>query len=203
MHIEHVFPIAIGKEKLNRDFTEEELSFINNLPIEQNRGNFLSFDKNVLDRNELSNLKSYILENIYKYLEITNPLPSDKTTDVYITQSWVSVLKNQNDFHFTHVHKNSVFSGILYIKADNTVDNISFLDKTSQWRTIQYEPKKWTIYNSPDRVFPVSTGDLLLFPSDLPHAVTPKIGNNKRISLSFNIFVKGALGSIWMNELIL
>ena len=203
MDIEHVFPIPIGREKLDRNFTAEELSFIENLTIEKNRGNYLSVDKNVLDRNELLNLKSYILENIYKYLEITNPLPSDKTTDIYITQSWISVLKNQNDFHFTHVHKNSVISGVLYIKANSNFDAINFLDKTSQWRTIQYEPKKWTIYNSPDRVFPISTGDLILFPSDMPHAVTPKRDNNKRISLSFNVFVKGALGSIWMNELIL
>ena len=43
--------------------------------------------------------------------------------------------------------------------------------------------------------YPVETGKIVLFPSYLTHQVTSKKGNNTRISLSFNIFLKGSLGS--------
>ena len=43
-------------------------------------------------------------------------------------------------------------------------------------------------------MIPVGTGDLLLFPSDLPHMVEPTTSNQTRISLSFNSFPEGVIG---------
>ena len=41
----------------------------------------------------------------------------------------------------------------------------------------------------------LNTGDILLFKSSLPHAVDIKKGTNIRISLSFNVFLKGTIGN--------
>ena len=41
----------------------------------------------------------------------------------------------------------------------------------------------------------MTTGDIFLFPSSLSHAVETKQGENTRISLSFNVFIKGTVGS--------
>ena len=40
-----------------------------------------------------------------------------------------------------------------------------------------------------------ASGDIFLFPSSLAHMVETKQGKNTRISLSFNVFIKGTVGS--------
>ena len=55
--------------------------------------------------------------------------------------------------------------------------------------------KQWNVYNSNLWWFPVETGQLILFPSSLTHSVETKKGNNTRISLAFNTFVKGTIGN--------
>ena len=41
----------------------------------------------------------------------------------------------------------------------------------------------------------MTTGNIFLFPSSLTHMVETKQGENTRISLSFNVFVKGTIGN--------
>jgi hypothetical protein len=43
-------------------------------------------------------------------------------------------------------------------------------------------------------MFPVKTGSILLFPSSTTHRVEIKKGLNTRISLAFNVFIKGTIG---------
>ena len=51
------------------------------------------------------------------------------------------------------------------------------------------------MWNSGSWFFPVETGDLFMFPSSTTHQVETKKGNNTRISLAFNTFYKGSVGS--------
>ena len=53
---------------------------------------------------------------------------------------------------------------------------------------------EWNSFNSGSWFFPVESRDVIMFPSSLSHLVTKKKGYNTRISLSFNVFVKGFLG---------
>ncbi len=41
---------------------------------------------------------------------------------------------------------------------------------------------------------PQENNNLILFPSSLTHMVETKEGNNTRISLAFNVFIKGIIG---------
>ena len=60
------------------------------------------------------------------------------------------------------------------------------------------------LWNSQTWFFPVETGDLIMFPSSTTHQVETKQGNNTRISLAFNTFYKGSVGSNFqLTELIL
>jgi predicted 2-oxoglutarate/Fe(II)-dependent dioxygenase YbiX len=43
--------------------------------------------------------------------------------------------------------------------------------------------------------FPLETGQLVMFPSSTTHQVDTKKGTNTRISLAFNTFYKGIVGS--------
>ena len=73
------------------------------------------------------------------------------------------------------------------------MDTIRF-DKRSSSEII-LEVLKYNIFNSNGWIRPVQTGDVLLFPSSLLHQVEPKKGMNTRISLSFNVFIKGKIGN--------
>ena len=100
----------------------------------------------------------------------------------------------ENQFHHRHAHPNSFVSGIFYISADKKVDSVTFYKGYLDHR-IKLDITKYNIFSSSSCTFPVETGNILLFRSSLEHAVDIKKGNNIRISLSFNIFIKGTVGN--------
>ena len=83
-------------------------------------------------------------------------------------------------------------SGVFYINCHKELDKIKFFNET--YKTIKTETKDWNLYNSESWWFPVKTGDIIMFPSSLTHMVETKEGTNTRISLAFNVFIKGTIG---------
>ena len=110
----------------------------------------------------------------------------------YITQSWINYT-GPHKYHRRHSHPNSYISGVFYISADPKVDKIKFYKR--DYERIEVECKKFNQFNAASWYFQIKTGDVLLFPSSLEHAVEIKKGTNLRISLSFNIFLKGHIGA--------
>ena len=53
--------------------------------------------------------------------------------------------------------------------------------------------KKYNQYNSSNWTIPVKEGKLLLFPSGLQHSVPNNLSLDTRISLAFNVLIKGDL----------
>jgi hypothetical protein len=51
------------------------------------------------------------------------------------------------------------------------------------------------VWNSESWWYETGAGDLIIFPSNLTHMVQTKQGDGTRISISFNTFVKGYIGS--------
>ena len=88
----------------------------------------------------------------------------------------------------------SLISGIFYVSADKKVDSVTFR-KSYLDDKIKLNATKYNIFNSSTCTYPVETGNILLFRSSLGHGVDKKKGNNIRISLSFNIFIKGTVGN--------
>jgi len=185
-----LFPTTIQTSELERNFTQEELDFILSLPQRPNDSNTTSIDNYVLDNSILSNLKKKLLEGLQVYFY--NILKATADTQIYITQSWVNYTK-ESQSHHRHIHTNSFLSGVLYIDADSEKDEIMFFkDRCNQ---IAVPTSEWNIFNSETWRVPASTGKLVIFPSSLNHAVETKKGKNIRVSLAFNSFIKGNLGS--------
>jgi len=87
-------------------------------------------------------------------------------------------------------------SGVLYFDSDIKNDKILFVDsKGYQQIKPEINDTKWNLWNSGTWFFPVETGNLFMFPSSTTHQVETKKGNNTRISLAFNTFYKGSVGS--------
>ena len=85
---------------------------------------------------------------------------------------------------------------LFYFDSDVKNDKIFFSHPTTyQQIRPETDKEKFNLWNSETWFFPVETGDLFMFPSSTTHQVETKKGNNTRISLAFNTFYKGSIGS--------
>lgn len=185
----NLFPTAVGKFTLGRDFTEKELKFIKDQATRPNSGNTTSVDNNLFECKELKNLAQFCEESVDAYLkEIYAPKHNVK---LRFTQSWANYTE-QGQYHHKHEHPNSFVSGVLYINADPAKDKIYFYK--NEYRQIKLATENFNIYNSDSWWFEVATGDLMLFPSSFTHMVETVQSDKTRISISFNTFPKGYVG---------
>ena len=202
MPINQIFPEPIHVSKLARALTKEELRAINKHKKKtyKNVGNRTSNENYVLENKTLKNLKKDLNDRILDYVD--KVICTDNSIVPYITQSWINYTE-RNQFHHRHSHSNSHISGVFYILADQKIDFIKFY-KTPAYDPIRTNTFKPNIFNSVTWQFPVQTGDVFLFRSSLEHGVERTEGTTTRISLSFNVFFKGTLGSkAGLTELIL
>jgi uncharacterized protein (TIGR02466 family) len=191
-NIHGIFPTPIYISKLDRSLTEEESLFVNKIKsdVYKNEGNVTSNDNYILNNEAFKNLKQELDLKVQDYFtKIVSPA-NDITP--YITQSWLNYTET-NQYHHKHQHPNSLVSGVFYINCDEQFDRIKFY-KNDTYQTIKPQTKEWNLWNSENWFFSIKTGDIILFPSSLTHMVETKQGDNTRISLAFNTFIKGTVG---------
>ena len=190
--INSIFPTPIYISKLDRELTNKELSFIDKTKSDcnKNEGNITSNDNYILNHKIFKELKENLDLKVQDYFQKVIS-PTDSITP-YITQSWLNYTET-NQYHHKHAHPNSLVSGVFYINSDEKFDKIKFFKE--DYKTIKPEIKQWNLWNSETWWFPVKTGDIILFPSSLTHMVETKEGTNTRISLAFNVFIKGKVGN--------
>ena len=190
--INSIFPTPIYISKLDRTLTPLELNFVdkNKKDCFKNEGNITSNNNYILNEKPFANIKKeldlVVKDYFKKVLSIT------ESVTPYITQSWLNYTET-NQYHHKHQHPNSLVSGVFYINCDDKFDKIKFFN--NNYQTIQPEIKSWNLWNSESWWFPVKNEDIILFPSSLTHMVETKEGNNTRISLAFNVFIKGTIGN--------
>ena len=191
-NINGIFPTPIYISKLDRELTPLELKFIdkNKKDFYKNDGNITSNNNYILNEKPFTNLKKK-LDLIVKDYFNKIISPANNITP-YITQSWLNYTET-NQYHHKHAHPNSLVSGVFYINCHEEHDKIKFFN--DNYKTIKLEVKDWNLYNSESWWFSVKTGDVILFPSSLTHMVETKQGDNTRISLAFNVFIKGTFGN--------
>jgi uncharacterized protein (TIGR02466 family) len=189
MPIHNLFPTAIGRYKLDRDLTAEELSFLKNQETRSNMGNVTSTDNTILKAKELVTLREFIDESVSNYFHtVYNP---KHKVNLNITQSWTNYTEH-GQYHHKHAHPNSFVSGVFYIQADSNKDKIYFYKDA--YEQIKFPPENWNDWNSESWWFEVGTADLILFPSSLTHMVQTVESDQTRISLAFNTFPVGSIG---------
>jgi len=190
--INGIFPTPIYISKIDRKLNTKELSFIdkNKLDVYKNEGNKTSNDNYILNTKPFKDLKTDLDLKIKDYFK--KVISSTDAITPYITQSWLNYTET-NQYHHKHAHPNSLVSGVFYINCHEEHDKIKFFN--DRYQTIKPEVKDYNIWNSETWWFSVKTGDVILFPSSLTHMVETKQGDNTRISLAFNVFIKGTVGN--------
>jgi len=191
-NINGIFPTPIYISKLNRELTPLELKFVdkNKKDFYKNDGNITSNNNYILNEKPFANIKKELNLRVQDYFDkIVSPA---NNITPYITQSWLNYTET-NQYHHKHAHPNSLVSGVFYINCHEEHDKIKFFK--DNYKTIKLEVKDWNLWNSETWWFTVKTGDVILFPSSLTHMVETKQGDNTRISLAFNVFIKGTIGN--------
>ena len=189
-----LFPIPLYTNNLNRPFHKREHECFRDvlLRMEHNAGNLISENSFVLNDDRLSDLKSWFQSCIDDYFNTI--VCSSENFTPYVTISWLNYTE-EKQYHHQHDHSNSIISGVLYIDADEMTDNITFhKNLCNGYPYIKFRPSEYNLYNSENWSVPVQKQKLILFPSTLKHSVSNLTSNKTRISLSFNVFVKGTVG---------
>ena len=193
--VQSIFPIPIYTTKIDRGFTKQELQFVKEQKkhCSNNQGNINTKDNYILNRKEFKNIKKFLDKHCKDYLDTV--ICPKNNIELYITQSWLNYTE-ANQYHHKHEHPNSVVSGVLYFDSDLKNDKILFSHSRGyQQISPETNTEKFNLWNSGTWFFPVETGNLFMFPSSTTHQVEIKKGNNTRISLAFNTFYKGSVGS--------
>ena len=186
----NLFPTSVSYFDLGREFSDEENDFLLNLEQKPNNGNTTSKERKLLDNPKLASLREFIDASVALFFkEIYSP---KNEVSLRITQSWVNYT-NPGQWHHKHAHSNSFVSGVLYIKSNKETDRIYFFK--DGYQQIKLPIDQFNLYNSGNWWLPVETGQLILFPSSLTHMVPTLQGENQRVSMSFNTFPVGYLGS--------
>ena len=188
MHINNLFPVAVAKFELGREFTSDEIAFIDSQPKFKNTGNMTSNDRYVLQHWTMAKLREFVETCTDQYLKSIYAPKHD--VSLRITQSWLNYTK-PGEFHHKHAHPNSFLSGVFYIKATKDKDKIYFYK--NEYQGIKLPSINYNPYNSESWWLEVGAGDLMLFPSSLTHMVETVQGDD-RVSLAFNTFPVGHLG---------
>jgi uncharacterized protein (TIGR02466 family) len=187
--VDLVFPTAIYKNNIGT-LSKEQYDFVVGQEYSKRiTGTYGRDDTRVLENELFKNLKDKILtevnffaKDIYKYVDI----------EFYITHSWLNH-NPKNSYHNAHRHSNSVFSGAYYINVPENCPGLYFHSSNS--RMFEMKVSEGNLVNANSWGMPVSSGDLIIFPSTLTHEVPENYGDNDRYTLAFNTFIRGSIGS--------
>lgn len=190
MRIDGLFPTPIGFSSLERQLSEKEMAFLMSQQTRTNQGNTTSKDNYILRNKCLASLRQFIEDAVDDY--VTSTINPKGNVKLRITQSWVNYTE-QGQYHHKHAHPNSLVSGVFYVQANTETDKIYFY--RDGYQQIKLPPQEWNAFNSDSWWFAVGTGMLVLFPSSLTHMVETVQSDQTRISLAFNTFPVGVIGS--------
>ena len=184
-----LFPQALYKSKF-RPSTADERTTIEKFPVaKQQLGNSTSNKPYFLDEIGLENLKSDIANHISAYAREVMKFD----LELYITNSWKN-LTVPGEQHIIHNHTNSVISGVLYLNVSNSQPSISFNRMSSPY-LLNYLPTEFNLFNSIEWNVPVEDATIIIFPSSCYHYVKPNTSDSDRLSIAFNTFARGRLGT--------
>jgi uncharacterized protein (TIGR02466 family) len=115
--------------------------------------------------------------------------------DIAMTSAWLNINDSRQCMNSEHVH-GDVFSGVFYLQAPEGSGKLVLQNPAinKMWYGCQLAEQKNQFTGESIRIEPVE-GNIILFPSYLPHAVETNDHDEERISISFNIIAlpKGSI----------
>ena len=112
--------------------------------------------------------------------------------DIKISDMWANILR-PGESHPVHSHANNFLSGVYYLQSDESA-SIMFNDPRPASAVILPRIKETSKENTNLLGYVSTQNRVIIFPSWLQHWVPVNKSTNNRISISWNIQVKGRVG---------
>lgn len=170
-------------------FPTDVLRDVNVLKQEQLKelSDLISDERQCLDLN-YAPLRDKVFHVINEYFSLVNIEPPS----LDMVSMWGNTMK-PGECHRPHNHGNSYYSGVFYVSAEPDSPPIEFFDprvRAGQMPVVnQYNP-----HNAGSWHYPSVPNTLIIFPSYLYHWVPTNESKHNRVSVSFNIVLRGTLG---------
>ena len=104
---------------------------------------------------------------------------------------WANVNPSEA-FNMPHMHPNSLWSGVYYIKTPENCGDLKVEDpRFASLMGMPNRKEPWPKHCAREIAYEPVAGRLIMFPSYLMHRVEPNKSNDIRISVSFNFLQKG------------
>lgn len=194
-----LFPTPVFTAVYTDGDLEETIKFFDSCKMEDhgktNQYGLVSKDTYILDNPKCKPLTNFIIESVSHF---ANEILLYDYKEYCFTQSWISH-KLPGQAHTTHIHANSLISGVFYYGEQDDMPAITFhkmmggINSSFISPLYQRDRRKseyaWEVFN-----ITYSQGLLLLFPSYLLHSVPVNESKKIRKSIAFNIMPKEKLG---------
>lgn len=145
--------------------------------------------------NDFPNLKKEISN---KFFHFKNDILKYENTEFKMTTSWITKSEKYQKSE-VHNHKNSFYSGVLYIDEEiedsNEKGKLEFSDLNTNSFSLN-NPSEYNIYNSTSWSITPEKNLLVFFPSEVFHRITLHKSNHPRYSIAFNFFPIGSIGNL-------
>ena len=190
LFLETWFPTIIGHtycpfhDRIENSLTEHCLKLQNSVSsggegwISNKTYNTSDGKHDCLDDPVFDELSAWVDFAVKQYVEANKIHPNIK-----INSSWFNVYKKY-DYQEFHKHPGSVISTIYFLKADKNSSRVIFKTPNDDMFQMSYTENTpamlKNVYYSPD------PGKLIIFPSNISHAVERQEVDSQRITLSYN-----------------
>ena len=107
--------------------------------------------------------------------------------DVALTSAWLNINDSRQCMNSEHIH-GDVFSGVFYLKAPEESGKLVLQNPAinRMWSGCALASQKNEFTGESIRIEPIE-GNIILFPSYLPHSVETNNHDEARIAISFNL----------------
>jgi len=115
-------------------------------------------------------------------------------SEPFLGNMWANI-NYEGEYNMPHVHANSLFSGVYYVKSNPNSGRLVCDDPRSGIQHVMPIRKKGNLPKHLCRSIEIepTPGRLIMFPAWLWHHVSPNLSKDIRISISFNFLQKGLM----------
>ena len=143
----------------------------------------ISSSLELLDLEEFKEFRDIVQAKVMRY---ATALKFDvEKHPLRLNECWINVYNKQHSQEI-HLHPNSVFSGIYYVKAPEGCAPTLFYSPNAD---VMLEPP--TVHNTPLNTglssFDAIEGRMLVFRSSVRHSVLPSVIDEDRVTIAFNV----------------
>ena len=177
------------------NFTSKEYNFLeklrrdNSLTVNDTTTELIMSGGKLLENKELRRIKNHIHLNALKYASEVICLKQD----IVLSASWFTV-NRRGSSHSVHKHQHSLFSVCYYPQVESgqlllMSENSKNIFQRDYHFGLSYT--KQNEYNSNHWLIPVTSGDMVIFPSWVNHGSTSNESDTDRWMIGANYWIQG------------